>query len=325
MAIQLLAAFFAFVAMTALALIALRGRQTVRLAERRLSGLSRLPAEGTDLEGATLLTRTSSPLPMMRRLLASNEKWTMRTAIDLQQAGLQLRVSEYLMLRILAGGLAGALVVVLFQLSPVGIVLGALVGTIGFMLPMFWLRMLKTRRQARISSQLVETLQLVANALRAGFAFNQAVEAAAKQTVPPMQDELNYFLRDTSLGARPDDALSAMVVRSGSLDLEMLVTTLLVQRTTGGNLAEILDNVGETIRERDRLRGEIRALTATQRLTGQILSIYPVALGAFLFVIAPSVMKVLFTDDLGRILLAVALTLQLTGALAIRRILSLDV
>jgi tight adherence protein B len=166
---------------------------------------------------------------------------------------------------------------------------------------------------------------LIANALRSGFAFNQAVEAAAKQSEPPMQDELNYFLRDTSLGARPDDALAAMVIRSGSLDLEMLVTTLLVQRTTGGNLSEVLDNVADTIRERDRLQGEIKALTATQRLTGQILSIYPIALGAFLFVLAPSMMKVLFTEEIGRILLAIALTLQIIGALTIRRILSLDV
>ena len=117
------------------------------------------------------------------------------------------------------------------------------------MLPMFWVRMRKARRQAKITSQLVETLHLLANALRSGFAFNQAIEAAAKQMDPPIQDELNYFLRDTSLGARPDDALAAMVVRSGSLDLEMLVTTLLVQRTTGGNLSEVLDNVAETIRE----------------------------------------------------------------------------
>jgi tight adherence protein B len=116
-----------------------------------------------------------------------------------------------------------------------------------------------------------------------------------------------------------------MVVRSGSLDLEMLVTTLLVQRTTGGNLSEVLDNVAETIRERDRLRGEIKALTATQRLTGQILSIYPLALGAFLFLLAPSLMKILIVDEVGRMLLAIAIILQVAGALTIRRILSLDV
>jgi tight adherence protein B len=116
-----------------------------------------------------------------------------------------------------------------------------------------------------------------------------------------------------------------MVVRSGSLDLEMVVTTLLVQRTTGGNLSEVLDNVAETISERDRLRNEIRALTATQRLTGLILSVYPIALGIFLFVLSPSLMKVLFTDEIGRMLLGIAIVLQITGALTIRRILSLDV
>jgi tight adherence protein B len=325
MVAEFAAALLAFVAMTALVLAVARGRFTARDAERRLAGLSRAPASVVDLEGSDLLTRTSSPLPIMRRFLSTNEHWATRTAIDLQQAGLQLRVSEYLMLRVLMGGMAAAVVVVLLRASVMGILIGAVVGAAAFMVPMFWVRIRKTRRQAKIASQLVETLQLIANALRAGFAFNQAVEAAAKQMEPPVQDELNYFLRDTSLGARPDDALAAMVVRSGSLDLEMLVTTLLVQRTTGGNLSEVLDNVSDTIRERDRLRGEIRALTATQRLTGQILSIYPVVLAAFLFLLAPGLMKVLFTEEVGRIMVAVAVSLQVIGALAIRRILSLDV
>jgi tight adherence protein B len=261
----------------------------------------------------------------MRRFIARNESWSARTAIDLQQAGLQLRVSEYLLLRLLVGGVAGIVVFVLFQLSPLGLLLGLVMGIVGFTAPMLWVKMRKSRRQARITEQLAETLQLIANALRSGFAFNQAVELAANQMDAPMKDELNYFLRDTSLGARPEDALTAMVVRSGSIDLEMLVTTILVQRTTGGNLSEVLDNVSETIRERSRLRGEIKALTATQRLTGTILSLYPIVLGCLLFALAPSVMKVLVTEEVGRILLAVAITLQVLGALAIRRILSLDV
>jgi tight adherence protein B len=116
-----------------------------------------------------------------------------------------------------------------------------------------------------------------------------------------------------------------MVARTGSLDLDMLVTTILVQKTAGGNLSEVLDNVAETIRERDRLRGEIKALTATQRLTGQILSIYPAALAVLLTLLAPSLMKVLITEEVGRLLLVIALSLQVLGALAIRRILSLDV
>jgi tight adherence protein B len=325
MALEFAAAILAFVAMTALALSVLRARFPSRAAEQRLSALNRAPTDLLDLQGSDLLQRTGSPLPVMRRFLANNEDWASRTAIDLQQAGLQLRVSEYLLLRVLMGGVSGVLVAVLMRFTPGALVAGAIIGVIAFMLPMFWLKMRKSRRQSMLASQLVETLHLIANALRSGFAFNQAVEAAAKQSEPPMQDELNYFLRDTSLGARPDDALAAMVIRSGSLDLEMLVTTLLVQRTTGGNLSEVLDNVADTIRERERLQGEIKALTSTQRLTGQILSIYPIALGAFLFILAPSMMQVLFTEEIGRILLAIALTLQIIGALTIRRILSLDV
>jgi tight adherence protein B len=319
------AAAFAFVAIAAATLTILGTKAPARATERRLSGLNRAPVEVAELEGSDLLTRRSSPLPTMRRFIANNENWSARTAIDLQQAGLQLRVSEYLLLRLLLGGVAGVLVFVLLQFSLLGLLLAVLVGAIGFMLPMLWLRVRKSRRQAKITVQLVETLQLIANALRSGYAFNQAVELAANQMEPPIKEELNYFLRDTSLGASPEDALTAMVVRSGSIDLDMLVTTILVQRTTGGNLSEILDNVSETIRERGRLRAEIKALTATQRLTGQILSLYPIVLGALLFLLAPSVMKVLVTEEVGRVLLAIAVSLQVAGALTIRRILSLDV
>ena len=318
------AAAFAFVAVAAVVLT-IGTRAPARAAEQRVSGLRRAPVEVTGLEGNELLTRRSSPVPAIQRLIATNENWSARTAIDLQQAGLQLRVSEYLLLRLLIGGVAGILVFVLLQLSLLGLLLGLLLGIVGFTLPMLWVKMRSSRRQARITAQLAETLQLIANALRSGFAFNQSVELAANQMDAPIKDELNYFLRDTSLGARPEDALTAMVVRSGSIDLEMLVTTILVQRTTGGNLSEVLDNVSETIRERSRLRGEIKALTATQRLTGTILSLYPIVLGGLLFALAPSLMKVLVTEEVGRILLAIAITLQVLGALAIRRILSLDV
>jgi len=186
-------------------------------------------------------------------------------------------------------------------------------------------RNLKGRRQAALNAQLVETLQMISNGLRSGFAFTQAVELAARQIASPMKDELESFLRDGRLGQAAEDSLKALAERTGSLDMEMIVTTILVQRTTGGNLSEILDNVAETIRERERLKGEIRALTASQRFTGLILSIYPIFLAAVFFLIAPSVMKVLVTEEVGRILLAVAIGLQLIGAWTIRRVLTLDV
>jgi tight adherence protein B len=151
------------------------------------------------------------------------------------------------------------------------------------------------------------------------------VELAAKQISTPMQDELNQFLQDNALGARSDDALLGLAKRTGSYDVEMMVTTIIVQRTTGGNLSEILDNVAETIRERERLQGEIRALTASQRLTGLILTLYSPALGLLMLALAPKLMTVMFEEALGRAMLVTALVLQILGMIAIRRLLRLDV
>ncbi|PYR23566.1 MAG: hypothetical protein DMF98_18220 [Acidobacteria bacterium] len=225
----------------------------------------------------------------------------------------------------LTAALIAIVAVLISNASPLGVVLALVFGACGFMVPAAVVRNLKGRRQAALNAQLVETLQMISNGLRSGFAFTQAVELAAGQIASPMKDELESFLRDGRLGQAAEDSLKALAERTGSLDVEMIVTTILVQRTTGGNLSEILDNVAETIRERERLKGEIRALTASQRFSGLILSIYPAFLAAVFFLIAPSVMKVLVTEEVGRILLAVAIGLQLIGAWTIRRILTLDV
>jgi hypothetical protein len=131
-----------------------------------------------------------------------------------------------------------------------------------------------------INSQLVETLSLMTNGVRAGFAFGQSIDVAAKRIGPPMSVELNRLLLDVNLGGSMEDALSAMNERIGSDDVDMLVTAILIQRSSGGNLAEILESIGETIQERERIFGEIKTLTraAAHRL---ILSPGFAALGDF--------------------------------------------
>jgi len=151
------------------------------------------------------------------------------------------------------------------------------------------------------------------------------MELAAMQVADPIKGELEQYLSDTSLGAPSDEALERMAERVGSYDMDMLVSTILIQRTTGGNLSEILDNVAETIRERERLYGEIRALTASQRFAGFILSIYPMLLLLLFTALAPDIWTILFTDPTGRIVLAVAATLQVIGIITIRRLLRLEV
>lgn len=323
MIIEVVAALFVFLAVTGAALGVFRPVPVSRAAERRLDASRRPPAR-QGLDPGDVLRRGSSSLPPLRSLL-SNSAWSERAAMDLQQAGLRLKVSEYLLLRLIVAAAAGLLAVLVIRGAGVGLFLTVPFAAIGFMLPAWYVRFRKEQRANTISQQLVETLQLVSNALRSGFAFTQALELAAKQMAPPIQDELSHFLRDNALGASTDEALRAMVQRAGSYDLDMAVTSILVQRTTGGNLAEILDNVAETMRERERIRAEIRGLTAHQRLTGTILSVYPAALALLLFAIHPTLMSVLWTDALGRIVLAIGGGLQLLGVFLIRRILAIDI
>jgi tight adherence protein B len=142
---------------------------------------------------------------------------------------------------------------------------------------------------------------------------------------PPIGEELKLLQRDTALGMPMDEALQAMADRTGTYDFEMMVSSIIIQRSTGGNLSEILDGVADTVREREHLQGEIRALTASQRFTGLVLSIYPIGLGLVLFALAPSTWGVLVTEETGRMLLGVAAALQVLGIFTIRRILTLEV
>ncbi len=320
---EIIAAAFAFLAVAAIAVGLLQRVPVSRAAERRLEGWGRPPAQKSPAAG-DILRRGSSALPPLRDLL-SDSAWSERAATDLQQAGLRLKVSEYLLLRMMCAAGTTLLVLLITRASVIGIVLAVLAAGLGFWLPAFYVRYRKDRRSEAISRQLVETLQLISSALRSGFAFTQAVELTAKQIAAPMQDELNQFLRDNAIGSTMDDALRAMVKRAGSYDLDMAVTAILVQRTTGGNLSETLDNVTETMRERERIRGEIRSLTAHQRLTGLILSVYPAALALLFFAISPTIMSVLWTEMFGRVLLIIGGSLQVIGIFVIRRILAIDI
>ena len=324
MGIEFAAAAFVFIAVASVMTVVLRSGAQDRMVEARLRQMGRGPEPELRFQGEDLLRSGGSRLPLLRLLLA-NQDWANSTRISLQQAGLQIKVSEYVLLRLVLATLLGAGLLYLAGGGTSGLVAVAIGALAGFFLPAVYVYYRRTKRKAAINAQVVETLQLITNCLRSGFAFNQGVDMATKQLTSPMRDELAYYLRDCGLGARTEDALRSLVERTGSVDMEMVATIITIQRTTGGNLAEILDNVASTIRERERLQGEIRALTAQQQLTGLVLSVYPLVLGLLFFVISPSLMEVLWQTEIGQIMLACALTLQLMGALTIRQILKLEV
>lgn len=320
MTLAIIASALVFVAVAAL-VFAVTSVSPAKRVEARLSRLDRTK-ESKPVEN--VLRTDTGTFPLLRGLVTGNT-WSAQTAQDLSQAGWGLKVSEYLLIRLVAAAVLGLGALLVGSASPLGLLFTVVLGGAGFMLPSVLLRYYRSRRQKAINAQLAEMLSLLSNSLRSGFAFTQAVELAAKQMGPPITQELDRFLHDISLGAPTDMALQQMADRTGSYDLDMMVSSIMIQRNTGGNLSEILDNVADTIRERERLQGEIRALTSSQRFTGLVLSVYPIFLGALFFALAPGTWKILFEAELGRILLISAAVLQVMGMITIRRILALEV
>jgi tight adherence protein B len=253
---------------------------------------------------------------------------------ELARADLRLKPSEYLM--IWAGttlGVPAAMFLLSFVLptlgNPIFLIIGAL---IGFFLPRIWLGRRKSGRLNAFNKQLPDTITLIANALRAGSSFLQAIELVVRESRPPVSTEFGRVIREVNLGLSFDVALENMVRRVRSDDLELMATAIAIQHTVGGNLAEILDSIAFTIRERVRIKGEIRTLTAQQRLSGYVVGFLPIGLAGFLFIAAPDFMKPMFDNrvavgglPLGVIILAIGGFSMFMGFMFIRKIVDIEV
>lgn len=321
---EYMAAILGATAIFLMSLYVIRAR-AMRPGEARLQALNstRDVVVETDEEGRPILRRSASSIPALSRMLSARG-YAQRWSVDLERAGLTLRPGEYFMIRIILAMMTVAIVTLIGR-NAAAFFVSLLLGAIVFMLPAVWLRIRVRSRINKINSQLVETITLIASAQRAGFAFAQGVDVAAKRVGPPMSTELNRMLLDINLGASTESALQAMNSRIQSDDVDMVVTAILIQRQTGGNLSEVLDNVTETMRDRERIYGEIKTLTASQRFTGWVLSLWPAALALAFFLIAPSIMSLLWTTGAGLVLVGIWLVLNLLGIFSIQRILDIDV
>ena len=255
-------------------------------------------------------------------------------AREIARADLKLKVSEYI---VIWAGLTLGIPVLMLILSivfpglgnPIILVAG---GFIGFMLPRFWLNRRKSSRLNAFNKNLPDTITLIANALRAGSSFLQAIELVVRESRPPISTEFGRVIREVNLGLSFDVALENMVRRVKSDDLELMATAISIQHTVGGNLAEILDSIAFTIRERVRIKGEIRTLTAQQRMSGYVVGFLPVALAAFLFVAAPGFMEPMFDArvsviglPLGVIIMVIGGISMFFGFMFIRKIVDIEV
>jgi tight adherence protein B len=304
--------------------LARRGR--IKPTERRLRVLAEPPpqAQRKGLSWDEVRRRGPSSLPVLRDWLLQSA-WAQRMTVELEAAGLKLRTGEYVIIRCAFALIAFILVVLVGRGSGVAVLLAVAIAAFAFVLPSFWVRMMRQRRVDEITRQLPEATQMVSNALRAGFAFQHGVAMVSEQMQPPIADEFTRMVVDMNVGASVEEALTGLLNRCDTEEMNLLVTAVLVQRTSGGNLSEILDNVGEQLREKERLVGEVRTMTAQQRFSGGVLTIWPVALLALFSVINWDQTSLLFTTSPGLILLAIGAALQLVGFFVIRRILDVEI
>jgi tight adherence protein B len=203
--------------------------------------------------------------------------------------------------------------------------LGLLIGLLGLAMPALYVRIKAVRRRRAFEQQLPEVLQMMSGALRAGYSIQQALAAVAEDGQPPASDEFRRTTAEVRLGATIDEALRQMAQRLGVVDFDWVVMAIEIQREVGGDLAEVLDAIAQTIRERERLRRHIKALTAEGRLSGWILGGLPFFMAGMLLLINPDYLATLFESGFGLVMIAGASVLMVIGAFWMRKIIRIEV
>ncbi|MBI1256297.1 MAG: secretion system protein [Chloroflexi bacterium] len=248
------------------------------------------------------------------------KKWRQQ----LSRADLKLTVSEYAALHVIS--MFGFFALGYFVLFGQQIVMGIVAGFVGFFAPRIYVSRITSSRLIHFEQQLPDTLGLWVNALRSGYSVLQSMEAIARDAPEPTATEFKRVVQEVQLGIDMEDALEHLLNRVESEDLDLVITAVNIQREVGGNLAEILDVISHTIRERIKLKGEIRVLTAQGRITGYLISFLPIILALFLYTINPGYMGNLFENrTCGWPLLGIGLALIGIGFAIVQKIVDIDI
>jgi len=287
--------------------------------EKRLSGFAAKEGgsevDEEDPESSLMQDMVSLTGRMAERIGVLN-----RVEDKLEQADLPLRPPEalFLYISIIAIVFFGAVLIV----GP----LGALVATaLAIFAPVMYLEMRRKKRLRKFETQLPDVLNLLAGSMRAGFSFAQGLEAVAEEASEPSKRELQRVYAESRLGRPIEDALEDSADRMHSIDLVWAVMAIRIQREVGGNLAELLDTVADTMTERERLRHEIVALTAEGRLSAWVLGVFPPAFAVVLYLIQPDYMSTLFNSAIGVTAVVISAIMAGFGFLWLRKIMAIEV
>jgi tight adherence protein B len=274
------------------------------------------PARATPRELVDRLLRPAADNLSERRSVRGRPTLTE----DLAHAGLSITPAEYLLIRI--GAVALGALVGLFRF---GISIGPIVlGAVGFVVPPLVVSYLQRRRQNRFNDQLTGMLQLLSNSLKTGYAIDRALETVANKSRPPVSTEFERVATEITLGTSVEDALSALLLRINSPDLEFIVTAILLHVRVGGNLAEVLDTISDTLRDRLQTKRDMSVLTAQSRASATIITGLPILLALGLYVFVPGYFAPMTSTFTGYVLLGIAGLLILIGNVLIRRMTALQ-
>jgi tight adherence protein B len=295
---------------------------------------ARLAAYGVTTAGAQALPPSSGLRETMNRLFqpaadrlgrGDVKKGKASVAEQLLRADLKLRTSEFFMIQIGSTLLFALIAALRFGLSLGSVPEIFIAAVVGYIIPGRYVKYRVARRLRAFNNQLGDTLTLLSNAIKAGYSFAQAIDTVAKNAVPPIADEFGRAVREMNLGGSPDEALQNITKRVESADFDLVATAYSIHRTVGGNLAEILDNIAYTIRERVRIKGEIATLTAQARASGTLITFLPIVLAVFMYFVTPTYFRPMFENFIGWILIAIGIFMIFVGNLIIRRVVAIEV
>jgi len=318
---QTLALAFGGVALLILAVGVVVSLRSNRDIEQRLE---RFAGANTDVRAATVVRPPrASPLTDSLNKALAGRSFAADLTTQLARADAKVTVGEFLAIQVImivVGGVVGWL------LAPDSIVFVLLTAVAGFFVPRFYIRFAQARRLKAFNNLLGDFLNLVVNGLRAGYSPTQAMEAVARELPAPLSTEVGRVVQEMQIGLAMEQALANMLRRVKSDDLDLIVTAMNVQREVGGNLAEILETISHTIRERVRIKGDISVLTAQGRISMYIIVFLPIAITIFLYLINREYISRLFTSGFCGWALVVCSGLSITaGYFTIRKIVSIEV
>jgi len=287
----------------------------------RLEEVTAIDGPKDDDNSADLVkNRREGPLPALERIAKGTSQGS-ALAAWVDQSGVQISISALLLIAFLLAALLGFLAAGVLRMG-VGWLIG---GAIGFALPFMFLRMKRTKRLRKFEEAFPEALDLMSRALKAGHAFATGLKMVADEMEEPVGPEFRKTFDEQNFGLPLKDALANLTIRIPLLDVRFFSTAVMIQRETGGNLSEILENLAHVVRERFKILRQVRVYTAHGRLTGYVLLALPVFLAIALSFINPEHMNLLFREELGHKMLAATVVMQTIGFFWIRQVVKIEV